>query len=70
MTRNVLHRVKARSAGNGKHLPRLITKQGTLAKEVSLEKVIHFASTLGCGLVHHSFTLLDDVKQVSRVALS
>ena len=50
-------------------LPGLITEQGSLSKEVGLEKVVDLAGPLGGGLVHHRLPLLDDVKQVTRISL-
>jgi hypothetical protein len=50
-------------------VPGLITEEGALSKEVSLEEVVHLSGALRGGLVHHGLTLLDDVKQVPRITL-
>ena len=50
-------------------VPGLITEEGALSKEVSLEEVVHLSGALRGGLVHHCLTLLDDVKQVPRITL-
>jgi len=50
-------------------VPGLITEEGALSKEVSLEEVVHLSGALRGGLVHHCLTLLDDVKQIPRITL-
>ncbi len=50
-------------------VPGLITEEGALSKEVSLEEVVHLSGALRGGLIDHCLTLLDDVKQVPRITL-